>query len=152
MFSSFLFNLLLLKATHCYFNRLNNFLYLLITCHTDEVMSMDQRLLKIILENHIVKLKVSLRDLYNGQLLETLGGKMLRVFIYRTVRDKPTNRKRIIGRLRTCKQLLWKQPLFKTLYDSSLWQLSFILLFISFRWVCRPEIYPGLTILFLNTL
>ncbi|XP_002663594.2 periostin [Danio rerio] len=51
---------------------------------SDEVMSMDQRLLKIILENHIVKLKVSLRDLYNGQLLETLGGKMLRVFIYRT--------------------------------------------------------------------
>uniref|UniRef100_A0A671PKH3 Periostin-like n=1 Tax=Sinocyclocheilus anshuiensis TaxID=1608454 RepID=A0A671PKH3_9TELE len=50
----------------------------------DEVMSMDQRLLKIILENHIVKLRVSLSDLYNGQLLETLGGKLLRVFIYRT--------------------------------------------------------------------
>lgn len=64
---------------------------------SDEVMSMDQRLLKIILENHIVKLKVSLRDLYNGQLLETLGGKMLRVFIYRTVRDKPSNRKSIRG-------------------------------------------------------
>uniref|UniRef100_A0A671REF7 Periostin-like n=1 Tax=Sinocyclocheilus anshuiensis TaxID=1608454 RepID=A0A671REF7_9TELE len=51
---------------------------------SDEVMSMDQRLLKIILENHIVKLKVSLSDLYSGQLLETLGGKLLRVFIYRT--------------------------------------------------------------------
>uniref|UniRef100_A0A9J7XDS3 Periostin n=1 Tax=Cyprinus carpio carpio TaxID=630221 RepID=A0A9J7XDS3_CYPCA len=49
-----------------------------------ELMSMDQRLLKIILENHIVKLRVSLSDLYNGQLLETLGGKLLRVFIYRT--------------------------------------------------------------------
>uniref|UniRef100_A0A8C1IIZ5 Periostin, osteoblast specific factor a n=1 Tax=Cyprinus carpio TaxID=7962 RepID=A0A8C1IIZ5_CYPCA len=51
---------------------------------SDETMSMDQRLLKIILENHIVKRKVSLSDLYSGQLLETLGGKLLRVFIYRT--------------------------------------------------------------------
>ncbi|ROL54375.1 Periostin [Anabarilius grahami] len=51
---------------------------------SDEVMSMDQRLLKIILENHILKFKVSLNELYNGQLLETLGGKLLRVFIYRT--------------------------------------------------------------------
>ncbi|XP_051542073.1 periostin-like isoform X2 [Myxocyprinus asiaticus] len=51
---------------------------------SDEVMSMDQRLLKTILENHILKLKVSLSELYNGQLLETLGGKLLRVFIYRT--------------------------------------------------------------------
>lgn len=49
---------------------------------------MDQRLLKIILENHIVKLKFSLSDLYSGQLLETLGGKLLRVFIYRSVREK----------------------------------------------------------------
>lgn len=48
---------------------------------------MDQRLLKIILENHILKFKVSLSDLYNGQVLETIGGKLLRVFIYRTVRD-----------------------------------------------------------------
>ncbi|XP_051539577.1 periostin-like isoform X2 [Myxocyprinus asiaticus] len=51
---------------------------------SDEIMSMDQRLLKIFLENHILKLKVSLSELYNGQLLETLGGKLLRVFIYRT--------------------------------------------------------------------
>ncbi|XP_048034863.1 periostin isoform X2 [Megalobrama amblycephala] len=51
---------------------------------SDEVMSMDQRLLKIILENHILKFKVSLNELYNGQLLETIGGKLLRVFIYRT--------------------------------------------------------------------
>ncbi|XP_036450308.1 periostin isoform X2 [Colossoma macropomum] len=50
----------------------------------EEVMLMDQRLLKIILENHILKLKVTLSDLYNGQLLETLGGKFLRVFVYRT--------------------------------------------------------------------
>ncbi|XP_015197510.1 periostin isoform X4 [Lepisosteus oculatus] len=51
---------------------------------TDEVLAMDQRRLKIILQNHILKLKVGLSQLYNGQLLETLGGKILRVFIYRT--------------------------------------------------------------------
>nr|XP_055064466.1 periostin isoform X1 [Misgurnus anguillicaudatus] len=51
---------------------------------SDEVTTMDQHLLKIILENHILKFKISLNELYNGQLLETLGGKMLRVFIYRT--------------------------------------------------------------------
>ncbi|KAM4565707.1 periostin, osteoblast specific factor b isoform 2-T2 [Odontesthes bonariensis] len=51
---------------------------------TDEVMSMDQSFLKIILENHIVKNKVALGQLYNGQRLETIGGKTLRVFIYRT--------------------------------------------------------------------
>uniref|UniRef100_A0AAY4EJ37 Periostin n=1 Tax=Denticeps clupeoides TaxID=299321 RepID=A0AAY4EJ37_9TELE len=51
---------------------------------TDEVMSLDQRVLKLILENHILKLKVTINELYNGQLLETLGGKLLRVFIYRT--------------------------------------------------------------------
>uniref|UniRef100_A0A672GHJ6 Periostin, osteoblast specific factor a n=1 Tax=Salarias fasciatus TaxID=181472 RepID=A0A672GHJ6_SALFA len=52
---------------------------------TDEVMSTDQSLLRYILENHILKLKVTLSELYNGQLLETLAGKLLRVFIYRTV-------------------------------------------------------------------
>ncbi|KAM4546068.1 periostin-like isoform 2-T2 [Odontesthes bonariensis] len=51
---------------------------------TDEVMSIDQELLRIILENHILKLKVTLSELYGGQLLETIAGKMLRVFIYRT--------------------------------------------------------------------
>uniref|UniRef100_A0A673C915 Periostin, osteoblast specific factor b n=1 Tax=Sphaeramia orbicularis TaxID=375764 RepID=A0A673C915_9TELE len=51
---------------------------------SDEVMSMDQRMLKIILESHILKEKVTLGQLYNGQQLETLGGKFLRVFIYRT--------------------------------------------------------------------
>lgn len=51
-----------------------------------EVMSTDQSLLKLILENHFLKLKVTLSELYNGQLLETLAGKLLRVFIYRTVR------------------------------------------------------------------
>ncbi|KAJ8266680.1 hypothetical protein GJAV_G00133390 [Gymnothorax javanicus] len=51
---------------------------------SDEIMRMDQRLLKIILQNHIVNLKMTLSKLYNGQLLETLGGKLLRVFIYRT--------------------------------------------------------------------
>uniref|UniRef100_A0A4W6FPR6 Periostin n=1 Tax=Lates calcarifer TaxID=8187 RepID=A0A4W6FPR6_LATCA len=48
------------------------------------VMSTDQSLLRLILENHILKLKVTLSELYNGQLLETLAGKLLRVFIYRT--------------------------------------------------------------------
>lgn len=50
-------------------------------------MSTDQTLLRTILENHILKLKVTLGELYNGQLLETLAGKLLRVFIYRTVRS-----------------------------------------------------------------
>lgn len=50
----------------------------------DEVMSMDQSLLKIILESHILKNKIVLGQLYNGQTLETIGGKLLRVFIYRT--------------------------------------------------------------------
>ncbi|XP_076832187.1 periostin, osteoblast specific factor b isoform X2 [Brachyhypopomus gauderio] len=51
---------------------------------TDEVMSMDQRFLKIILENHVLKNKVVLGELFNGQRLETLAGKFLRVFVYRT--------------------------------------------------------------------
>ncbi|XP_026082543.1 periostin-like [Carassius auratus] len=50
----------------------------------DEVMSMDQSILRVILENHIVKDKIVLSQLYNGQRLETLAGKFLRVFIYRT--------------------------------------------------------------------
>lgn len=51
---------------------------------TDEVMSIDQSELRLILENHILKNKISLGQLYNGLRLETLGGKFLRVFIYRT--------------------------------------------------------------------
>ncbi|CAL8265532.1 unnamed protein product [Merluccius merluccius] len=51
---------------------------------TDEAMRMDQSLLKEILESHILKLKVTLSELYNGQQLETLFGNLLRVFIYRT--------------------------------------------------------------------
>lgn len=51
---------------------------------TDEVMSMDQSFLRIILESHILKNKFILGQLYNGQRLETIGGKSLRVFIYRT--------------------------------------------------------------------
>lgn len=46
---------------------------------------MDQRLLKLILQNHVIKQKFVLNNLYNGQVLETLGGKTLRVFVYRTV-------------------------------------------------------------------
>lgn len=48
---------------------------------------MDQRLLKLILQNHILKVKVGLGELYNGQKLETIGGKQLRVFVYRTVSE-----------------------------------------------------------------
>uniref|UniRef100_A0A8C9VDY1 Periostin n=1 Tax=Scleropages formosus TaxID=113540 RepID=A0A8C9VDY1_SCLFO len=51
---------------------------------SDEVMTMDERLLKVILENHILKMKVTLDQLYDGQMLETVGGKFLRVFVYRT--------------------------------------------------------------------
>ncbi|CAL8363322.1 unnamed protein product [Lota lota] len=54
------------------------------TVFTDEVMRMDQTLLKDIIENHILKVKVILSELYNGQQLETLFGNLLRVFIYRT--------------------------------------------------------------------
>ncbi|XP_074527817.1 periostin-like isoform X2 [Halichoeres trimaculatus] len=49
-----------------------------------EVMTTDQSLLRYILENHILKFKVTLSELYNGQTLKTLAGKLLRVFIYRT--------------------------------------------------------------------
>uniref|UniRef100_A0A1A8DUT4 Periostin, osteoblast specific factor a n=1 Tax=Nothobranchius kadleci TaxID=1051664 RepID=A0A1A8DUT4_NOTKA len=51
---------------------------------TEEVMSQDETLLKLILENHMLKTKITLNELYSGQMLETLSGKMLRVFIYRT--------------------------------------------------------------------
>lgn len=51
---------------------------------SEEVMSMDERMLKIILENHILKTKIVLGQLYSGQRLETIAGKFLRVFIYRT--------------------------------------------------------------------
>ncbi|XP_027016429.1 periostin, osteoblast specific factor b isoform X2 [Tachysurus fulvidraco] len=51
---------------------------------SDEVLSTDQSLLRIILENHILKKKIVLSQLFNGQRLETLGGKFLRVFVYRT--------------------------------------------------------------------
>ncbi|KAK3561053.1 hypothetical protein QTP86_026384 [Hemibagrus guttatus] len=51
---------------------------------SDEVMSIDQSLLRIMLENHILKKKIVLSQLFNGQRLETLGGKFLRVFVYRT--------------------------------------------------------------------
>uniref|UniRef100_UPI0037E8A1B8 periostin, osteoblast specific factor b isoform X2 n=1 Tax=Semicossyphus pulcher TaxID=241346 RepID=UPI0037E8A1B8 len=54
------------------------------TAFNDEVLSMDQSRLRIILENHILKNKLVLGQLYNGQRLETIGGKFLRVFIYRT--------------------------------------------------------------------
>ena len=59
-----------------------------VVCVTDEVMATDQSQLKLILQNHILKLKVTLGELYNGQLLETVTGKQLRVFIYRTVDRK----------------------------------------------------------------
>lgn len=46
---------------------------------------MEKTQLRKILENHMLKLKITLNELYNGQQLETLFGKLLRVFIYRTV-------------------------------------------------------------------
>ncbi|XP_043548037.1 periostin-like isoform X1 [Chiloscyllium plagiosum] len=49
-----------------------------------EVMGLDQRILKLILRNHILKMKVVLNELYSGQRLETLDGNFLRVFIFRT--------------------------------------------------------------------
>uniref|UniRef100_A0A3Q2GHU6 Periostin, osteoblast specific factor b n=1 Tax=Cyprinodon variegatus TaxID=28743 RepID=A0A3Q2GHU6_CYPVA len=58
--------------------------YTLLAPLNDELMAMDQRDLRIILENHIIKNKIGLGQLYNGQQLETIGGKILRVFIYRT--------------------------------------------------------------------
>ncbi|XP_062975065.1 periostin isoform X2 [Elgaria multicarinata webbii] len=51
---------------------------------SDDTLRMDERVLKLILQNHILNVKVGLNDLYNGQFLETLGGKKLRVFVYRT--------------------------------------------------------------------
>ncbi|XP_074466473.1 periostin-like isoform X1 [Sebastes fasciatus] len=54
------------------------------TAFTNEVMTTEQSMLRYILQNHILKLKITLSELYNGQLLETLAGKLLRVFIYRT--------------------------------------------------------------------
>ncbi|KAM4796546.1 periostin isoform 3-T3 [Rhinophrynus dorsalis] len=51
---------------------------------SEEALKMDKRLLKLILQNHILKKKFVLSELYNGQTLETLGGKLLRVFVYRT--------------------------------------------------------------------
>lgn len=65
----------------------------------DEVMSMDQSILRVILENHILKKKIVLSQLFNGQRLETLGGKFLRVFIYRTVSlDSYTNHGTVAGK------------------------------------------------------
>ncbi|XP_010633500.1 periostin isoform X1 [Fukomys damarensis] len=51
---------------------------------SDDTLSMDQRILKVMLQNHILKVKVGLNELYNGQILETIGGQKLRVFVYRT--------------------------------------------------------------------
>nr|XP_020468777.1 periostin-like isoform X3 [Monopterus albus] len=54
------------------------------TAFNDEVMATDERVLRIILRNHILKNKYILGKLFNGQQLETIGGKLLRVFIYRS--------------------------------------------------------------------
>jgi len=91
------------------------------TAFTNEVMSTDQSLLRFILENHILKLKITLSELYNGQLLETLAGKLLRVFIYRTavcienacmVRGGKEGRN---GALHVMKSLI--KPAEKTIYE-----------------------------------
>nr|XP_012996364.2 LOW QUALITY PROTEIN: periostin [Cavia porcellus] len=51
---------------------------------SDDTLSMDQRILKVMLQNHIMNIKVALNELYNGQILEPIGGQKLRVFVYRT--------------------------------------------------------------------
>nr|XP_033806257.1 periostin isoform X2 [Geotrypetes seraphini]XP_033806258.1 periostin isoform X2 [Geotrypetes seraphini] len=51
---------------------------------SDDTLKTDQRALKLIMQNHILKKKIVLNELYNGQNLETLGNKNLRVFVYRT--------------------------------------------------------------------
>lgn len=56
-----------------------------------EMTSLDQRDLKLLLENHILNLKVTLSEMYTGQQLETLSGKFIRVFIYRTVSTMDVN-------------------------------------------------------------
>uniref|UniRef100_A0A3B5QRU9 Periostin n=1 Tax=Xiphophorus maculatus TaxID=8083 RepID=A0A3B5QRU9_XIPMA len=54
------------------------------TFHVINILYTEKKYLKLILENHMLKLKISLSTMFNGQLLETLSGKLLRVFIYRT--------------------------------------------------------------------
>uniref|UniRef100_A0A3B5M285 Periostin, osteoblast specific factor a n=1 Tax=Xiphophorus couchianus TaxID=32473 RepID=A0A3B5M285_9TELE len=54
------------------------------TFHVINILHTEKKYLKLILENHMLKLKISLSTMFNGQLLETLSGKLLRVFIYRT--------------------------------------------------------------------
>ncbi|TFK07540.1 death effector domain-containing protein [Platysternon megacephalum] len=51
---------------------------------SDDTLRMDLRLLKLIMQNHILKVKIGLNELYNGQKVETLGGKRIRIFVYRT--------------------------------------------------------------------
>lgn len=70
---------------------------------------MDQRLLKLILQNHILKVKVGLSDLYNGQILETIGGKQLRVFVYRTVGESDSKLTSIYSGLRVTWHMLVKE-------------------------------------------
>ncbi|XP_017273692.1 periostin [Kryptolebias marmoratus] len=90
------------------------------TVFTDKVIS-DKSLLRLILENHLLKLKITLSELFNGQLLETLSGKTLRVFIYRTavcienacmVRGSKEGRN---GALHLMKSLI--RPAEKTIYE-----------------------------------
>lgn len=92
----------------------------------DEVMAMDQSFLKIILESHILKNKLVLEQLYNGQQLETVGGKMLRVFLYRSVRTlSEVEPKSYSWRpLKTCYRQ-WPQSIFMSfrffLFSSTCW-------------------------------
>lgn len=41
--------------------------------------------MKNLLMNHMIKNQLSSKHLYHGQTLDTLGGKKLRVFVYRNV-------------------------------------------------------------------
>lgn len=98
---------------------------------TDEVMSMDQSLLRIILENHILKSKIGLGQLYNGQRLETIGGRFLRVFIYRTVRPLLWSWAQKLW-LGATKHTLYALPLSFDHQSSYLWDITLILLPLTF--------------------
>lgn len=50
----------------------------------DGTPPVDARLKNLLL-NHMIKDQLASKYLYHGQILETLGGKKLRVFVYRNV-------------------------------------------------------------------
>lgn len=53
----------------------------------DGVPHIDAQM-KTLLLNHMVKEQLASKHLYHGQTLDTLGGKKLRVFVYRNVSSR----------------------------------------------------------------